>query len=150
MVGNHNGFMPGFNNLALECNWQGQELLNPPSVESWRTGSEWIDPGVLMRRVNFAARILGDTSLPGVQAIIKRVFVQVLGQGDLSPQAIVAACLDAMGPLEVSEATHVELMVHAEKGGELAWRTNEELSASMRKVGKILTLIAASRDYQFA
>ena len=54
-----------------------------------------------MRRVNFAARIFGDTSLPGVQAIIKRALVNV--QGDPSPQAIVAACLDAMGPLEVSK-----------------------------------------------
>ncbi|GIT69821.1 MAG: hypothetical protein Ct9H300mP27_09250 [Chloroflexota bacterium] len=72
LVGNYNGFTPGFNNLALECNWQGQELLNPPSVEGWHTGAEWIDPGVLMRRVNFAARILGDTSIPGVQSILKK------------------------------------------------------------------------------
>jgi hypothetical protein len=55
-----------------------------------------------------------------------------------------------MGPLEVSEATHSELMVHAEKCGELAWGTREELSATFRNVSKILTLIAASRDYQFA
>ena len=101
-----------------------------------------------MRRVNFAARILGDTSLPGVQAIIKRVLVNV--RGDHSPQAIVAACLDAMGPLEVSEATHSELMVHAEKCGDLSLNTREELSATFRNVSKILTLIAASRDYQFA
>ncbi|HIB13498.1 MAG TPA: DUF1800 family protein, partial [Dehalococcoidia bacterium] len=150
MVGNYNGFMPGFNNLALECGWQGQELLNPPSVEGWHTGSEWIDPGVLMRRVNFAARILGDTSIPGVQAIIKRVLVEGLAQGNLSPQAIVAACLDTMGPLEVSEATRAELMAHAEKDGELSWNTNEELRATVGKVSKILTLIAASREYQFA
>jgi len=150
MVGNYNGFMPGFNNLALECGWQGQELLNPPSVEGWHTGSEWIDPGVLMRRINFAARILGDTSIPGVQAIIKRVLVEGLAQGNLSPQAIVAACLDTMGPLEVSEATRAELMAHAEKDGELSWNTNEELRATVGKVSKILTLIAASREYQFA
>jgi hypothetical protein len=150
MVGNYNGFKPGFNNLALECNWQGQELLNPPSVESWHTGSEWIDPGVLMRRVNFAAGILGDTSLPGVRAIIQRVLLQVHKQGDLSPQAIVRACLDAMGPLEVSEVTYAELMVHAEECGELAWSTIEELGVSVRNVSKILTLITASRDYQFA
>ena len=150
MVGSYNGFKPGFNNLALECNWQGQELLNPPSVESWHTGSEWIDPGVLMRRVNFAARIVGDTSLPGVQTIIKRVLAQALVQGKLSPQALVTACLDAMGPLEVAEATHAELMLHAEKDGALGWRTNEELAATARQASKILTLIAASRDYQFA
>ena len=150
MVGNYNGFMPGFNNLALECGWQGQELLNPPSVEGWHTGSEWIDPGVLMRRVNFAARILGDTSIPGVQAIIKRVLTHGLAEGKLSPQAIVSACLDTMGPLEVSEATRAELMAHAEKDGELSWNTNEELRATVGKVSKILTLIAASREYQFA
>ncbi|MCH8746056.1 MAG: DUF1800 domain-containing protein, partial [Chloroflexi bacterium] len=66
LAGNYQGPRPGFNMLAMECNWQGQELLNPPSVESWHTGGEWIDGGALVRRVNFAAGILGDTSLPGV------------------------------------------------------------------------------------
>ena len=101
-----------------------------------------------MRRVNFAARIFGDTSLPGVQAIIMRVLVKV--QGDKSPEAIVAACLDAMGPLEVSEATRSELLVHAEKCGDLPWGTREELGATFRNLSRILTLISASRDYQFA
>ena len=146
LVGNYNGFTPGFNNLALECNWQGQELLNPPSVEGWHTGAEWIDPGVLMRRVNFAARILGDTSIPGVQSIIKKILIQ----GNLSPEATVSACLDIMGPLEVSESTYSELMVLAEQGGSLDCSTDGALRNSIQKVSKILTLIAASRDYQFA
>ena len=146
IAGGYYGFRPGFNNLALECGWQGQELLNPPSVESWHTGQAWLDVGTLLRRVNFAARILGDTSLPGVRVIIERV----RKLGNLSPQGIVAACLEAVGPLEVSEATHVELVANAEKGGELAWSTDEEVRASERTVVKILTLIAASRDYQFA
>ena len=150
MAGNYEGFKPGFNNLALECGWQGQELLNPPSVEGWHTGSEWIDPGVLMRRVNFAARIFGDISLPGVQAIVKRVLVNLHVDGDKSPQAIVAACLDAMGPLEVGDATYAELLFHAGKCGALGWSTGEELVASLRDLSKILTLIAASREYQFA
>ena len=71
-------------------------------------------------------------------------------QGDHSPQAIVAACLDEMGPLEVSETTHAELIAHAERCGDLSWSTREELSATFLHVSKILTLIAASRDYQFA
>ena len=146
MAGGYDGFRPGINNLALECGWQGQELLNPPSVESWHTGTAWIDVGVLLRRVNFASRILGDTSLPGVRAIIDRV----RDHGGNSPQAVVAACLEAVGPLEVSDATHAELLANAEKGGELAWSTSEEVRASEATVGKLLTLIAASRDYQFA
>ena len=146
IAGNYEGFRPGFNNLALECGWQGQELLNPPSVDGWHTGQAWIDAGALMRRVNFAAGVLGDISLPGVRAMIDRV----KSQGNLSPQALVAACLDALGPLEVSDTTLRELLTHALKGGELAWNTPEETSASEDKVGKMLTLIAASRDYQFA
>jgi hypothetical protein len=103
-----------------------------------------------MRRVNFAARIVGDTSLPGVRAIILRVISQVHQQGNPSPETIVQACLDAMGPLEVSEETFAELMVQAEECGQLAWGTIEELGASVRSVSKILTLITASRDYQLA
>ncbi len=75
---------------------------------------------------------------------------QGLVQGKLSAQSIVAACLDVMGPLEVSEETHSELMAHAERGGELDWNTNEELRATIGKISKILTLVAASREYQFA
>jgi uncharacterized protein (DUF1800 family) len=146
IAGNYNEFRPGFNNLAMECNWQGQELLNPPSVESWHTGSEWIDAGALVRRVNFAAGILGDTTLPGVRAIIDGL----RAQGNLSPQETVAACLDAVGPLEVTETTNHELLAQAQTGGELTWETPDEISASEKKIGVILALIAASRDYQFA
>ena len=64
--------------------------------------------------------------------------------------ALVAVCLDALGPLDVSDATLSELLSHAIKGGELAWNTSEEISDSEIRVGKVLALIAASRDYQFA
>ena len=144
--GGYYGFRPGLNNLALECGWQGQELLNPPSVESWHTGQSWLDVGTLLRRVNFAARTLGDTSLPGVRTIIEGI----REQGNLSPGEVVAACLDAVGPLKVDEETHAELMVNAEKNGRLAWSTPGEVNASEKTLGKILTLIAASKDYQFA
>ena len=76
LAGNYQGPRPGFNQLAFECAYQGQELLNPPSVESWHTGSEWIDGGALVRRVNFAAGLLGDTSLPGVRSIIANLRIK--------------------------------------------------------------------------
>ena len=46
--------------------------------------------------------------------------------------------------------THSELIAHAEKCGDLAWSTHEEFRATMHNVSRILTLIAASREYQFA
>ena len=146
LAGNYTGPRPGFDMLAMECNWQGQELLNPPSVESWHTGGEWIDGGALVRRVNFAAGLLGDTSLPGVKAIISGL----RERGVSAPEEFVDACLDIVGPLEFSESTRSELLDQATENGGLNWDTEENSEKSERNIGVMLALIAASRDFQFA
>ena len=146
MAGNYQGPRPGFNMLAMECNWQGQELLNPPSVESWHTGGEWIDGGALVRRVNFAAGLMGDTSLPGIRAMV----AELRQRGVSEPEEFVDACLDIVGPLEFSEATHSELLDQATEDGGLSWDTEEDSEKSEQKIGVMLALIAASRDFQFA
>lgn len=146
LAGNFGLPRPGIQELALECAYQGQELLNPPSVESWHTGQEWIDGGSLVRRVNFAAKYLGDTRVPGVRDIVNRLRVR----GNLSPAACVDGCLDLVGPLEVGEETRHELLAQAQDWGELRWDTEQEASAAEHRIGVMLTLIAASREYQFA
>ena len=142
MAGNYQGPRPGFNQLAFECAYQGQELLNPPSVESWHTGAEWIDGGALVRRVNFAAGLLGDTSLPGVQTIIGNL----RERGAMTPAQLVEACLELAGPVEVGDATYSELLEQARQGGDLIWDSDD----AEKRVGVMLALIAASRDFQFA
>ena len=146
MAGNFNGPRPGFTSLAVECAYQGQELLNPPSVESWHTGSEWIDGGALVRRVNFAAGLLGDTTLPGVRSMVQHI----KDQGPLSPEQFLDQCLEVVGPLEVGEFTRRGLLEQAQEGGEMRWNTEQECSASEKRIGVLLALIAASRDYQSA
>ena len=146
LAGSYQGPRPGFNMLAMECNWQGQELLNPPSVESWHTGGEWIDGGALVRRVNFAAGLLGDTSLPGVKTIIAKL----RESGVSAPEEFVDACLDIVGPLEFSESTRSELLDQANEDGGLNWHSEESSEKSERNIGVMLALIAASRDFQFA
>ncbi len=42
----------------------GQELMNPPTVEGWHSGREWIDSSFLIERVNFAVDRLGNAGLP--------------------------------------------------------------------------------------
>ena len=142
LAGNYQGPRPGFNQLAFECAYQGQELLNPPSVESWHTGAEWIDGGALVRRVNFAAGLMGDTSLPGVQAIVNNL----RERGTMTPAQLVEACLELSGPVEVSESTYSELLEQARQGGDLSWDSDD----AERRAGLMLALIAASRDFQFA
>ncbi len=146
LAGSYQGPRPGFNMLAMECNWQGQELLNPPSVESWHTGGEWIDGGALVRRVNFAAGLLGDTSSPGVKTIIAKL----RESGVSAPEEFVDACLDIVGPLEFSESTRSELLDQANEDGGLHWDSEESSEKSERNIGVMLALIAASRDFQFA
>ncbi len=146
LVGNYQGPRPGFNQLAFECAYQGQELLNPPSVESWHTGAEWIDGGALVRRVNFAAGLLGNTSLPGVQSIIGNL----QERGTMTPAQLVEACLELAGPVEVGEATYSELLAQAREGGDVRWDNEDDLAGSEKRAGLMLTLIAASRDFQFA
>ena len=136
----------GFQDLALECAYQGQELLNPPSVESWHTGQEWIDGGALVRRVNFSAKLLGNITLPGVRSIIN----VLSNRGTLSPTEFVNGCTDLIGPLDIGEQTRSELLAQAEKRGDLRWGTEQEIKTSEQRVAVMLALIAASREYQFA
>jgi len=130
----------GIREAALECRYMGQDLLNPPSVEGWHTGKEWIDTGILVERVNYAASQVGDITKPGVKKIIDRLHEQ----GELSPEAFVDGCLDLIGPLDVSERTNEALVGFARKGGNL----NLDDENQKQRVGEMLQLIVATREFQ--
>ena len=75
---------------------------------------------------------------------------RIKAQGSLTPTEFVDSCLDLVGPLEFSESTRAELLDQANEDGGLNWDTTEESERSERKIGLMLALIAASRDFQFA
>ena len=77
MTGDHCGeFKPGLFEIAQEPKYMGMDLMNPPTVEGWHTGHEWIDSGTLVERINFAAAYLGQTDLPGVQDMVNRLMAR--------------------------------------------------------------------------
>ncbi len=124
----------------------GQMLLNPPTVEGWHTGHEWIDGGTLNERVNFAVNQFNDTSTPGVQDIISR-----LAQDDtLAPDELVNRCLDLIGPLEVGDDTRTALAAYADSVGDIDLSSDQARTDNAGKVARMLQLIVASREYQFA
>jgi hypothetical protein len=125
----------------------GQSLLNPPTVEGWHTGKEWIDGGTLNERVNFAVNELAQVTKPGVQAVINRL--SAAGQ-TLSPEACVEQCLDLLGPLTVSSTTRQTLINAMASGGALSFGTAEERQASAERLTRLLQLIVATPEYQFA
>lgn len=144
LVGDYAAPQPGFGETSLECRYMGQDLLNPPSVEGWHTGKEWIDTGCLVERVNFGAKQLGDISKPGVQRLIERL----RAQGVLSPERFVDGCLDLLGPLAVSAKTRAALVRSVSRDGPLYLDRGNH--AAEKRVGELLSLIAATREFQMA
>jgi hypothetical protein len=129
------------------CNqitYMGQDLLNPPSVEGWHYGAEWINSSSLMKRANFVADMVSQVDRPGVREILERV---KLSGG--SPESAVDTCIDLLGPVEVNDETRTELIDHAHVLGEFAWDEENEAKSAQR-VAELLQLIVATREYQFA
>ena len=124
----------------------GQALLNPPTVEGWHTGHEWIDGGTLNERVNFAVNQFNDTSAPGVQEIISRL----ANDSTLAPEQLVERCLDLIGPMEVGEETRTALSAYADSVGDIDLSSDQAKTDNAGKVARMLQLIVASREYQFA
>ncbi len=123
----------------------GQALMNPPSVEGWHTGQEWLDSGTLIERVNFAVDQVTDTSKPGIASIVARV----IAAGDATPEELIDRCLSLCGPLEVSEQTRATLVARAAAEGPLRVRQGA-IEAAEGRIGHMLQLIVAAPEYQFA
>jgi uncharacterized protein (DUF1800 family) len=136
---------PGIGDMSKQAGYMGQELLNPPSVEGWHTGVEWINSGSLMKRINFVADMLGDTSKPGVKRIVDRL----QAQGNLGPEEMVDRCLELVGPVKAGAATLQQLVEHAAQSGELTWDTEKDTAESTAKVGELLQLIASVKEFQY-
>ena len=131
--------------LALQTGFMGQQILDPPSVEGWHTGREWINTANLVNRINFAVDQFSNTDVPGVRAIIDRVMAV---DERMTPERLVEACLDQMGPVEVAEHSARELVDHAAEIGSAGQDGMVNLNREI--VAELLQLIAATREYQMA
>jgi len=140
LVGGTNRPSPETLDWTGQIAYMGQDLLNPPSVEGWHNGIEWINSGTLMKRTNFVSELISDTERPGVRNIIDRI--KLAGS---NPKNIIDACLDIMGPMEVSDQTRRELIDHSGKQGDFDWNSDGE-----EKLIEVLQLLVATREYQFA
>ena len=119
----------------------GQMLMNPPTVEGWHTGHEWIDSGTLSERIGFVEKQFADQSKPGIQDIVSRV-----GSLDEEPSKLVERCLDLMGSVKVGETTYESLISYTKELQEL--KDSDDSGAV--GVHNILQMLASTVDYQFA
>jgi hypothetical protein len=95
-----------------------------------------------VERINFCADNLGNTSLPGVQAIINRLGSE---GPTLSPDRLVDGCLDMLGAYELADETRTALVAMAQEEGELRSSSDEFAP----RVGQMLQSIVATTEYLF-
>ena len=142
VVGDFTEPKPRFYDPALEIRYMGQDLLNPPTVEGWHTGKEWIDSGTLVERVNFTAGEMGRVDSPGIQAIVQRL---ASDGSTITPEQLVNGCLEMLGFYELTEENQGLLLGHAEAAAALDTGSPE----FAKFVGQMLQLIVSTQEYQF-
>ena len=121
----------------------GQMLLDPPSVEGWHTGEEWITSGSLVERVNFITNHLGNDSNPGVRDMVSRVANSDIDH--LTPVGLVDKCIEVLGSISVSENTREELISIASITLE---EKTDKTQVSRETILQLFKLIGSSREYQ--
>ena len=125
----------------------GQKLLDPPSVEGWHTGEEWITSGSLVDRVNFLTSHMSDMDNVGVREMIDRV-KEAVGRAD-SGEKVVSACLDILGPLHISPDTESMLILVAHDGlVSSGGVSGVDVEVPDELIVKLFKLIVSSREYQ--
>ena len=137
------------NEAVSVMEYMGQSLLNPPSVEGWHEGTEWINSGSIVERVNFAYEVWGNSGSIEVKDITDRLSVD----GDMYAEEVVQSCLNFMGPLELTEeATKYAIIDHVSRNGLIKFgaKSSKTRSQAEERIAEILALVAASKEYQRA
>ena len=133
---------PRMYDMALEIRYMGQDLMNPPTVEGWHTGKEWIDSGTLVERVNYAASEMGRIDAPGIKAVVRRFSDAgpIVSAGDL-----LDGCLEMLGGYQLMDETRNLFMTYLENEENIATGGAE----FAQQVGQMLQLIVSTQEYQF-
>lgn len=139
-----------FSDIA-EAGFMGQSLTNPPSVEGWHTGEEWITSGSLVDRINFASKHLGDSGNDGVQLMVDRVIEKSnIGITDLYD--LIDICSKEIGLSEVSAETKDAIMdsVDINDYGPFGdtWFDNISEQQRQHMILDVIKLTSASKEYQ--
>jgi hypothetical protein len=125
----------------------GQVLFNPPDVEGWPGGREWISTTALITRYNFAEQAIRG-AYPGVSVNVARL-LQRHGLND--PAAIVDYFVGLMVDGDLTAAQRQTLLAFLtlnDNGSRGAFRLDEQMIN--KKVRGLIHLIATTPQYQLA
>ena len=126
-----------------QASYMGQILNNPPSVEGWHTGTDWLNSGTLVERINFASKQIGDVTKPGIRAMIDHICDVLAERGVAGPERLVDNCLAAIGALTVAEDTRRELVNFAVS----RWSETDD---GRQIIADVLQMVGATQEFQRA
>jgi len=122
-------------NISRQVAFMGQDLMNPPGVEGWHGGQDWIESGTLVERINFASEHIGNDETPGVKNII--------GNVDTSdPEQLIDSCLDHLGAISINEDTRASILRFVDKCDPDKGFIDEAL------ILNVLRMIVSSQEFQ--
>ena len=127
----------------FQASYMGQFLNNPPSVEGWHQGTDWLDTGTLVERVNFASQQIGDSTKPGIQAMIERIASTPNNMA--SPENLISVCLEEMGVISVEEDTMRVLIDFASQGHDQPINGSND---GAQKISAALQMVASTKEFQ--
>ena len=121
--------------VSRQIAFMGQDLMNPPSVEGWHGGQDWIESGTLMERINFASEHIGNLDAPGVKTIIGAINTN-------DPEQLIDSCLEHLGAISINEDTRASILRFVDKSNSDKRVLDEELSLN------VLRMIVSSQEFQ--
>ena len=133
--------------VIAESDYMGQALCNPPSVEGWHTGEEWISSGALVDRVNFASQHIGNPDNDGVKHIVDRIRTNLKDDAHTVGE-LIESCGNSVGITRISEDTAegvLDLFSQEEvqtKGQDAKIQIEDET------ILRVLEFMVSSREYQ--
>ena len=132
-----------------QASYMGQILNNPPSVEGWHTGTDWLNSGTLVERINFASQQIGDAAKPGIRNMVERIHSEMSAKAAnneaTSPELLVDACLEEVGALAVAEDTRRTLVNFSAQGA-----ANHRGNTDRQHIADVLQMVAATQEFQRA
>ena len=133
--------------VIAESDYMGQALCNPPSVEGWHTGEEWISSGALVDRVNFASQHIGNPDNDGVKHIVDRIRTDLRDDAHTVGE-LIESCGNSVGITRISEDTTegvLDLFSQEEvqvKGKDAKIKIEDDT------ILRVLEFMVSSREYQ--
>ena len=133
--------------IINEAGFMGQTLIDPPSVEGWHTGEEWVTSGSLVDRVNFATTHITNEDAPGVRKMVH--VIQDAISEDFRVDELIDECLLVIGPMDITDETRSDIKATIASERKRLLDGKEHSQDLIRKLSiSIFRLLVSSREYQ--